>query len=65
MILTDLQKGVWPIFNSEIKIWLEYWIADMQSKIASKAGDSNTKVIGSNVKNLEEYLKTQVIKHIW
>lgn len=52
MILTDLQKGVWPIFNSEIKIWLEYWIVDMQSKIASKARDSNTKVIDSNVKNL-------------
>ena len=52
MILTDLQKGVWPIFNSEIKIWLEYWIVDMQSKIASKARDSNAKVIDSNVKNL-------------
>lgn len=52
MILTDLQKGVWPIFNSEIKIWLEYWIVDMQSKIASKARESNTKVIDSNVKNL-------------
>lgn len=52
MILTDLQKGVWPIFNSEIKIWLEYWIVDMQSKIASKARDSKTKVIGSDVKNL-------------
>ena len=51
-ILTDLQKGVWPIFNSEIKIWLEYWIVDMQSKIASKVQDSNTKVIDSNVKNL-------------
>jgi RNA-directed DNA polymerase len=52
MILNDLQKGVWPIFNYEIKIWLEYWIVDMQSKIASKARDSNTKMIDSNVKNL-------------
>lgn len=52
IILTDLRKGIWPIFNSEIKIWLEYWIVDMQSKIASKAQDSNTKVIDSNVKNL-------------
>lgn len=23
MILTDLRKGIWPIFNPEIKIWLE------------------------------------------
>merc|ERR1711933_638246 len=52
IILTDLRKGIWPIFNFEIKIWLEYWIVDMQSKIASKAQDSNTKVIDSNVKNL-------------
>lgn len=22
MILNDLQKGIWPIYNSEIKIWL-------------------------------------------
>lgn len=49
-ILTDLRKGIWPIFNSEIKIWLEYWIVDMQSKIASKAWNSNK--IDSNVKNL-------------
>lgn len=52
MILTDLQKGVWPMFNSEIKIWLKYWVVDMQSKIASKARESYTKVINSNVKNL-------------
>lgn len=23
IILTDLRKGIWPIFNPEIKIWLE------------------------------------------
>lgn len=51
-ILTELQKGIWPIFNSEIKIWLEYLIVGMQSKIASKARDSITKAIDSNVKNL-------------
>lgn len=52
MILTDLRKGVWPIFNSEIKIWLESWIAYMQFKIASKARESIIQVIDSNVKNL-------------
>jgi hypothetical protein len=52
MIFTDLQKNVWPILNSEIKIWLEYWIVDMQSKIAFEALDFRTKVIDSNVKNL-------------
>jgi RNA-directed DNA polymerase len=52
MILTDLRKGIWPIFNSEIKIWLESWIVDMQSKIASKARDSITCIVDSNVKNL-------------
>ena len=51
IILNDLRKGIWPIFNPEIKIWLEYWIVDMQSKIASKARDSITQVIDSNVKN--------------
>jgi len=57
MILNDLQKGVWPIFNSEIKTWLEYWIDDMQSKIASKARNSNTKVIDANVKNsMQSYI---------
>lgn len=70
IILTDLQKGVWPIFNSEIKIWLEYWIVDMQSKVASKARDSNTKVIDSNVKNLMRsyiskiFLVVYVINHV-
>jgi RNA-directed DNA polymerase len=52
MILTDLRKGIWPIFNPEIKIWLESWIANMQSKIASKTRESITQVIDLNVKNL-------------
>jgi hypothetical protein len=52
MIFTDLRKGIWPIFNPEIKIWLESWIADMQSKIASKTRESITQVIDLNVKNL-------------
>jgi len=51
-ILIDLRKGIWPIFNPEIKIWLESWIVYMQFKIASKARDSNTQVIDSNVKNI-------------
>ena len=52
LILTDLKKGIWPIFNPEIKIWLESWIVNMQFKIASKARDSNTQVIDLNVRNL-------------
>lgn len=23
-IISDLRKGIWPIFNSQIKIWLKY-----------------------------------------
>jgi RNA-directed DNA polymerase len=51
-ILSDLGKGIWPIFNSEIKIWLESWVADMQFKIASKARNVVAQVVDSSVKNL-------------
>jgi hypothetical protein len=23
-ILSDLRKGIWPIFNYQIKVWLKY-----------------------------------------
>ena len=50
-ILNDLQKGIWPMFDSEIKIWLESWVANMQLEIASKAEKSTTHVVESNLKN--------------
>jgi RNA-directed DNA polymerase len=51
-ILSDLQKGIWPMYDSEIKIWLESWVANMQLEIASKAEKSTTRVVESNLKNL-------------
>ena len=51
-ILRDLQKGIWPMYDPEIRIWLESWVADMQLEIASKAEKSTTRVVDSNLKNL-------------
>jgi len=51
-ILMDLQKGIWPIFDSKIKIWLEFWFVTMQFKIASKAEKSIIHVVESDLKNL-------------
>jgi len=58
-VLSDLQKRIWPMYDSEVKIWLESWIADMQFKIASKTKESITRVVDSSVKNL---MKTYVSK---
>jgi RNA-directed DNA polymerase len=51
-ILKDLQKGIWPMYDTEIRIWLESWVANMQLEIASKAEKSTTRVVESNLKNL-------------
>jgi len=51
-ILRDLQKGIWPMYDPEIRIWLESWVADMQLEIASKTEKSTTRVVDSNLKNL-------------
>ena len=69
-ILKDLQKGIWPMYDPEIRIWLESWVADMQLEIASKAKKSTTSVVESNLKNLmrsyvsKVFLVTYAVNHV-
>lgn len=69
-ILKDLQKGIWPMYDPEIRIWLESWVADMQFEIASKAERSITWVVKSNLKNLmrsyvsKVFLVTYAVNHV-
>lgn len=69
-ILSGLQKGIWPMFNSEIKIFLESWVANMQLEIASKADKSTTHVVKSNLKNLmrsyvsKNFLVIYAVNHV-
>lgn len=69
-ILSDLQKGIWPMYDPEIRIWLESWVADMQLEIASKAEKSTTRVVESNLKNLmrsyvsKVFLVTYAVNHV-
>lgn len=69
-ILSDLQKEIWPMYDSEVKIWLESWVANMQLEIASKAEKSITRVVESNLKNLMRsyvskiFLVTYAVNHV-
>lgn len=69
-ILRNLQKGIWPMYDPGIRIWLESWVADMQLEIASKAEKSTTWVVESNLKNLmrsyvsKVFLVTYAVNHV-
>jgi len=69
-ILSDLQKGIWPMYDSEIRIFIESWVASMQLEIASKAEKSTTFVVESNLKNLMRsyvskiFLVTYAVNHV-
>jgi len=58
-ILNNLKTGIWPMYDFEIKVWLESWVANMQLEIASKAEKSTLQIVDSNLKN---YMRSYVSK---
>lgn len=58
-LLNNLNNKNWPLDNSDIKIWLEFWMAQIQFKLIFKFEKYNTRIIKLNIKN---YVKSSIYK---